>query len=306
MTQAINRYKIEQKESLTSLTRLLGINRQVYYRSIKINSNTRKLIEKVLAMVREVRLQMPRIGTRKLFYLLLDKLKPLKVGRDRLFSILKANNLLIRPKRSYHITTDSHHRFKKHKNLIENTTPNRPEQIWVSDITYIGNRKNPMYLSLVTDAYSKKIVGYNVSNTLETKASLEALKMAIKSRIYKAESLIHHSDRGLQYCSGDYQKILTKNAITCSMTESYDPYANATAERVNGILKQEFIGYDRNISISMMNELVKNSIKVYNQIRPHYSCQFKTPQIMHQQRQIKIKTYKKKNPVESSQLDSVN
>jgi putative transposase len=306
LTQAINRYKIEQKESLSSLTRLLGINRQVYYRSIKININTRKLIEKVLAMVREVRLQMPRIGTRKLFYLLLDKLKPLKVGRDRLFSILKANNLLISPKRSYHITTDSNHHFKKHKNLIENSTPNRPEQIWVSDITYIGNRKNPMYLSLVTDAYSKKIVGYNVSNTLETKASLEALKMAIKGRIYKAESLIHHSDRGLQYCSRDYQKLLIKNAITCSMTESYDPYANAIAERVNGILKQEFIGYDRNINISMMSELVKNSVKIYNQVRPHYSCHFKTPQIMHMQSQIKIKTYKKENPVGSSQLDSLN
>lgn len=257
-------------------------------------------------MVRDIRLKMPRIGTRKLFYLLLDKLKPLKVGRDRLFSILKANNLLIRPKRSYHITTDSHHRFKKHKNLIENVTPNRPEQIWVSDITYIGNRKNPMYLSLVTDAYSKKIVGYNVSNTLETKASIQAIKMAIKTRSYKAESLIHHSDRGFQYCSGDYQKILNKNSITSSMTESYDPYANAIAERVNGILKQEFIGYDRNIDLNKMSELVKNSINIYNQIRPHYSCHFKTPQIMHQQSQIKIRTYKKENPIENSQLDSVN
>ncbi len=256
-------------------------------------------------MVREVRLQMPRIGTRKLFYLLLGKLKPLKVGRDRLFSILKANNMLIKPKRSYYITTDSHHRFKKHKNLIENMTPNRPEQIWVSDITYIGNRKNPMYLSLVTDAYSKKIVGYNVSNTLETKASLEALKMAIKTKSSSAESLIHHSDRGLQYCSGDYQKTLIKNSIICSMTENYDPYANAIAERVNGILKQEFIGYDRNINLSMMNELVKNSIKIYNLIRPHYSCHYKTPQMMHQQRQMKIRTYKKENPIEDSQLDSV-
>ncbi|WP_460473942.1 DDE-type integrase/transposase/recombinase [Emticicia fontis] len=116
-------------------------------------------------------------------------MKPLKVGRDRLFSILKANNLLIKPKRSYHITTDSHHRLKKHKNLIENVTPDRPEQIWVSDITYIGNRTNPMYLSLVTDAYSKKIVGYHVANTLETKAFIEALKMAIKNRTYRKVSL---------------------------------------------------------------------------------------------------------------------
>ena len=257
-------------------------------------------------MVQDIRLQMPRIGTRKLFYLLLDKLKPLKVGRDRLFSILKANNLLIKPKRSYHITTDSHHRFKKHKNLIENVTPNRPEQIWVSDITYIGNRTNPMYLSLVTDAYSKKIVGYNVSNTLETKASVEALKMAIKNRNYKRVSLTHHSDRGLQYCSTDYQKVLTKNSITCSMTESYDPYANAIAERVNGILKQEFIGYDRNIDMKMMRKLVENSIRIYNQIRPHYSCGYKTPQLMHQQCQLKIRLYKKRNPINHNKLNSLN
>jgi putative transposase len=257
-------------------------------------------------MVREIRLQMPRVGTRKLFFLLLAKLKPLKVGRDRLFSILRANNLLIKPQRRYHITTESHHRFKKHKNLIENMIPDRPEQVWVSDITYIGNRKNPMYLSLVTDAYSKTIVGYNVSNTLETKASVEALKMAIKNRCYKAETLIHHSDRGFQYCSGDYQEILNKNSIACSMTESYDPYANAIAERVNGILKQEFIGYDNNSDIRMMSELIKNSIKIYNHIRPHYSCHLNTPEFMHHQRHIKIRTYKKKNPIENVQLDSVN
>lgn len=264
------------------------------------------MIDKVLDMVRDIRLKMPRIGTRKLFYLLLDKLKPLKVGRDRLFSILKANNLLIKPKRSYQITTDSLHRFKKHKNLIENVTPSRPEQIWVSDITYIGTRTNPMYLSLVTDAYSKKIVGYNVANTLETKASIEALKMAIKNRSYRRASLTHHSDRGFQYCSADYQEILTKNSITCSMTETYDPYANAIAERVNGILKQEFIGYDKNIGLKMMSQLVENSINIYNQIRPHYSCHYKTPQTMHQQCQVKIRTYKKEKPIENSQSALIN
>ncbi len=257
-------------------------------------------------MVRDIRLQMPRIGTRKLFYLLLDKLKPLKVGRDKLFSILRANNLLIKPKRSYHITTDSDHRFKKHKNLIENVTPNRPEQIWVCDITYIGNRANPMYLSLVTDAYSKKIVGYQVANTLETKASVEALKMAIKNRSYRKASLTHHSDRGFQYCSADYQKILNKNSITCSMTESYDPYANAIAERVNGILKQEFIGYDRNIDLKTMSQLVENSVNIYNQIRPHYSCGYKTPQQMHQQCEVKIRNYKKKSPIDYTQLSPLN
>ena len=260
----------------------------------------------MLELVRDIRLQMPRIGTRKLFYLLLDELKPMRVGRDKLFSILRANNLLIKPKRSYHVTTNSHHRFKKHKNLIENILPHRPEQVWVSDITYIGNRKNPMYLALVTDAYSKKIVGYNVSNSLDSSGSIKALKMAIKARRYKSEELIHHSDRGLQYCSTTYQKILAKNTIMCSMTESYDPYANAVAERVNGILKQEFIGQQKNIKIQTMAGLISNSIDIYNQKRPHYSCYMKTPDFMHQQNQIEIRTYKRTNPDEHSHLDSIN
>jgi putative transposase len=238
---------------------------------------------------------MPKIGTRKLYHMLLNNLKNIGVGRDMLFRILKANHMLIEPKRSYHITTNSHHRFKKHKNLIEEIIPSEPEQIWVSDITYIGHRANPMYLALVTDAYSKKIVGYDVSNSLNTEGSLRAMKMANKSRFYKDNILIHHSDRGLQYCSNEYQKLLLKSKIKCSMTETYDPYANAIAERINGILKQEFIGENRNLEIKIMKQLIKNSVDIYNDIRPHYSCHMKTPKEMHKQKRIKIKTYKTKN-----------
>jgi putative transposase len=248
---------------------------------------------KVVEMVQELRLIMPRIGTRKLYYILEERLKELKVGRDMLFRILKANHLLIKTKRHYHITTNSHHRFRKHKNLIIDQVPTRPEQIWVSDITYVGTRLNPMYLSLVTDAYSKKIVGYDLSNSLAVESAATALKNAIKSRQYKDEPLIHHSDRGLQYCSDQYQHVLHKSKLTCSMTESYDPYANAVAERVNGILKAEFIGYNRKIKIKVMRELVHNSITIYNEIRPHYSAYYKTPNQMHKQSEIKIKTYKK-------------
>ena len=142
---------------------------------------------------------MPKIGGRKLFHMLSNQLKEIGVGRDMLFRILRANHMLITPKKSYHITTNSHHRFRKHKNLIENIQIVEPEQIWVSDITYIGNRKNPMYLSLVTDAYSKMVVGYDVSNSLNTEGSLRALKMATKSRVYKENILINHSDKGLKY-----------------------------------------------------------------------------------------------------------
>ena len=195
----------------------------------------------MIELVKQQRLLMPKIGTRKLYYLLENELRLLKVGRDKLFKILKANQLLIKPKRKYHITTNSHHRFRKHKNQIKELEFTRPEQTWVSDITYIGNRKNPSYLALITDAYSKKIVGYNVSDSLNVRGSLSALEMALKNRKYRNEPMIHHSDRGLQYCSNEYQKILVKNDILLSMTEQDDPYENAIAEKINGILKNEFI-----------------------------------------------------------------
>jgi len=251
-------------------------------------------------MVSQVRQKMPRIGTRKLHYLLKEQLKELKVGRDKLFSILKANQMIIYPKRSYHVTTNSHHRFYKHKNLISEMLPTRPEQIWVSDITYIGGRNNHTYLALVTDAYSKKIVGYNVSNSLSAQGSIKALQMAIKQRIYRDEPLIHHSDRGIQYCCDQYQGVIDKNKLKCSMTETYDPYANAVAERINGILKDEFGLEKYNLSIENMDLLIKESIDIYNNLRPHYSCYMHTPEEMHKQRKIKIRTYKTKKSFQAS------
>lgn len=240
-------------------------------------------------------MKMPRIGTRKLYHMLKESLEPLSVGRDKLFRILKANHLLIRPKRSYHITTDSHHRFRRHKDLTIDMEASRPEELWVSDITYLGNRKAPCYLALVTDAYSKKIVGYDVSDSLAMEGSIRALKMAISKRMYKKEVLIHHSDRGLQYCCDEYQQTLSGNSIRCSMTESYDPYRNAVAERVNGILKQEFILLREGIDIHEMKKIVSESVNTYNSIRPHHACFMNTPEYMHRQSKIKIRTYKRKN-----------
>jgi transposase InsO family protein len=131
----------------------------------------------------------------------------------------RANHMLIQPKRSYHITTDSHHRFRKHKNIVSNIEIDKPEQVWVSDITYVGTRDNPSYLALVTDAYSKRIMGYDVSNSLTMEGSLSALKMALANGRYGNQPLIHHSDRGFQYCSNDYQALLDENNIKASMTE---------------------------------------------------------------------------------------
>jgi len=238
---------------------------------------------------------MPRLGTKKLYYLIEPQLKTLGVGRDKLFAILKANHMLIKPRKTYHITTNSHHRFRKHKNLIVNLDIHRPEQVWVSDITYVGTREKPLYLSLVTDAYSKKIMGYNVSKSLHLEGALLALKQALRNRKYADKQLIHHSDRGLQYCSDEYQRILNKRNLKCSMTESYDPYANAIAERINGILKHEFIQMVKVDSFEIMDSLVKESINIYNTQRPHLSCQMNTPTQMHQQNKLKRKTYKKLN-----------
>ena len=304
LTRTIDHYREETKETLVSACRLFGVNRQVYYRRKKSAQKSRETAKIVVSLVREVRQQMPRIGTRKLYYLLEDQLRDLGIGRDKLFAILGANHMLIKPARSYRITTDSHHRYRKHKNLIAQITPSRPEQVWASDITYLGSHGNHQYLALVTDTYSKKIVGYDVSSSLSAEGAIRALKMGLKQRTYLNQELIHHSDRGHQYCCDDYQNILKRKMLKCSMTESYDPYANAVAERVNGILKQEFLLDKYNVKLSLMKQLVSNSIQIYNQQRPHHSCFMNTPEQMHRQAQIKIRTYKKDNRIRAN-LDAV-
>ncbi len=202
--------------------------------------------------------------------------------------------MLIIPKKSYHVTTDSHHRFRKHKNSVSEIEFRRPEQVWVSDITYTGNRKNPSYLALITDAYSKKIMGYDVSSSLEVGGSVRALEMALEKRSYENQPLIHHSDRGLQYCSNEYQQILNENTITTSMTEKYDPYENAIAERVNGILKQEFAiaAYDTGLTTKKL--MIREAVNLYNSLRPHLSNHMLTPNMMHKQQKLKRKQYKSK------------
>ena len=274
---------------------MFGINRQIYYRSTKRSRTSKNKAEQVVELVENIRMKMPKIGGRKLYFMLNEPLKTLKIGRDKFFNILKANHLLITPKRSYHITTNSHHRFRKHKNLVLDYQITKPNQVWVADITYIGNRKNPSYLSLITDAYSKKIVGHYVAENLTTEGSLLALKKAINTTELKELSLIHHSDRGLQYCSDEYQKILEKNNISCSMTKNSDPYENAVAERINGILKQEFNIDKFDVETKIKRKIVEESIEIYNELRPHFSNHYLTPNQMHKQEKLKIKTYKNKN-----------
>ena len=218
----------------------------------------------------QIRLQMPRLGTRKLYHLLQEQLQ---VGRDKLFTILRERGLLIKPRKSYHKTTDSKHWMKKHKNLVEGLKIERPEQVWAADITYIPTRQGHSYLSLVTDAYSKKIMGYHLSEDLRAEGPLQALKMAVGQNRYQF-NLIHHSDRGLPYCSEEYQQLLTAAQIRPSMTQKYAPYQNAVAERVNGILKDEFAlerGFAHHLEAVAV---IRESVDIYNTRRPHLSCHF--------------------------------
>jgi transposase InsO family protein len=203
----------------------------------------------------------------------------IKMGRDSLFSYLRSHGLLVKPLKNYTKTTFSHHRFKKHPNLLANLVVTRPEEVFVSDITYVKSDEGVHYLSLVTDAYTRRIMGHHLSHDMKADSVVKALKIAVKNRRGK-EKLIHHSDRGSQYCSDLYQKELRKNAILPSTTDGYDCYQNALAERINGILKQEFLLY-RCKTFSDLKVLVDQSINIYNQFRPHLSLEMKTPNQVH-------------------------
>jgi len=260
---------------------LLGISRQAVYQGIKRKEKRAKVLSQIKPLVLAIRREMPRIGTRKLYYLLkedFDRLQ-IKIGRDALFVYLKTERLLVKPKKNYIKTTHSKHWLRKHPNLLKSIVPKRPEHVYVSDITYIKSRDKTHYLSLVTDAYSRKIVGYKLSDDMGAENVVQAFNMAVKNRS-GYEELIHHSDRGLQYCSATYQNALLKNKVKPSMTDGYDCYQNALAERVNGILKQEFLIHKCN-NAKELKQLIKESIITYNNKRPHLSLNMKTPNFVH-------------------------
>lgn len=270
--------------NLSCACRLFGISRQAIYKPEKVSKERAIVLSQVKAMVRIQRMEMPRIGTRKLYYLLGKRFdeQGIRIGRDRLFDFLRNEHMLIKPRKSYTKTTWSKHWLHKHPNLVKDIMLTAPEQLWVSDITYIKTRQQNCYLSLVTDAYSRKIMGYYLSDDLKADSVAKALKMAVADRVY-SHDLIHHSDRGLQYCSEPYQQILSSNRIRCSMTDGYDCYQNALAERVNGILKEEFLFPLAN-NMEQLNIMVEQSIRIYNNKRPHLSLNMKTPGQVHKQK----------------------
>ena len=281
--------------NITAVCCQLGYSKQAYYKAKKARESGRCHRAEVLERVLSIRRQMPRLGVRKLYHLLEPSFQKEKIpiGRDRLFKWLRESNLLVSRKKRYVKTTDSRHWMRRYPNLIEGVIPDHPEQHWVADITYITTRQGFSFLHLLTDAYSKKIMGYELCNDLLASSTLKALQMALTNRQYNS-LITHHSDRGLQYSSMTYLEQLKLAGIQVSMTQDGSPYDNAVAERINGILKDEF-GLDGVFDdFEQLKKQTRQSIENYNVKRPHLSCSFLTPQQMHNQKAIKVKTWRKK------------
>ena len=263
---------------------LFGRSRQAYYQRKNYNYKEVFKSEILRQVVEKERKLMPRLGGRKLLIKVKEILpNELQIGRDSFFRFLGDNNLLVRRKRYRAITTNSNHWYRKYPNLIKGFTPVRAHQLWVSDITYIVTEEGFVYLNLITDVFSRKIIGCSVGETLEAKYTVQALKMALKQLPKGLENVYHHSDRGIQYFCVEYIKILKKNRFRISMTESSDPRDNAIAERVNGILKGEWLDLYNFKSIKEAIKRIKVIIKIYNTRRPHMSISMLTPEEAHKQ-----------------------
>lgn len=269
---------------MNALCDLFGKSRQAYYQRSKYIYKEEVKTEILLQMVEKERKLMPRLGGRKLIKRIQPRLpEELYLGRDSFFDFLRDKGLLIRKRRYRARTTYSNHWLHKYPNLIKEFMPEKAHQLWVSDITYIETMEGFGYLSLVTDAYSRKIIGWEVGASLEAKYTVRALQMALSQLPKGTDNIFHHSDRGVQYCCDEYVKLLTKNNFQISMTENGDPRENAIAERVNGILKDEWLNQ---MKLESRNEAIKQLeqiILVYNQDRPHSSLNMETPEYAHNQ-----------------------
>jgi len=275
--------------------KLFGKSRQAFYEQKNNDHDTGLQDALVLKLVAEIRADLPRCGTDKLHFMLQQKFVQhgLKLGRDALYALLGKYGLLIRHRKRKPYTTNSYHHYKKYPNLIREMTLTQAGMLWVSDITYIATANVYAYLSIITDAYSHKIVGYKLHKTLHAQGAVDALVMA-NNDAKKTGKLIHHSDRGIQYCCHDYVQMIEHCGIRLSMTEKGDPYENAIAERVNGILKYEHGLKETFLNFDTAKTAVDIAVKNYNELRIHDSCNRLTPVAAHEQKGVLKKYWKPK------------
>ena len=281
---------------------MLGYSRQALYKKTRKKEEKFIKVEIVLQQVNHIRSKHKRMGVKKLHIKLESFLKThqVKLGRDALFDLLREFGMLVKPLKRSHHPTDSFHRFYKYPNLIKGWTPAAPNQLWVSDITYIAVKDGFSYLSVITDAFSHKIVGWHLSKSPTAQASLEALRRALKNNRNTGQ-LIHHSDRGSQYCSEQYVSLLKSKGIKISMTEHGDPYENAMAERINGIIKNEYLEKQYSNDGQLWFDVSK-TVGLYNTDRLHMSIEMKTPDYIHQTGIATKNLWKKK----SKQINHIN
>lgn len=296
----------EHDFGIDTLCSLFGRTRQAYYKKDKIDFKQQVNNYLIVTMVKAMREKQKRLGGRKLWKVISKQLPAgQQIGRDTFFDLLRHHGLLVRKRKTRVVTTNSFHWLHKYPNLIRDIVPLRPNHLWVSDITYIKTGVGFVYLFFITDAYSRKIIGWCLSETMEAKNAVKALHMALIQLPVNCKELIHHSDRGIQYCSTKYVKCLQRQGIKISMTENGDPYENAIAERVNGILKTEWL-YDMNLlNYPEAKEAIRSIIEIYNTERPHSSIEMLTPDEAHQMNgQLKRlwKSYRKIRTSEVAQL----
>lgn len=280
----------ERRFSVGQLAGAAGLSRQAYYQAKGRAGQAAQRQQQALDLVRAVRRRHPRLGTRKLYHEQHEALRSLKIGRDGLFALLRREGLLVKKRRRQVKTTDSRHGFRLHKNLLlapetgARYRPRRPNEVFVSDITYIETLAGWRYLALISDAYSRKIVGSDLSGSLSVEGALQALDQALgQLKLTEGKGLIHHSDRGVQYCCFDYVERLDAVGARISMTERGSPYDNAQAERINGILKQEY-GLDGCfVDDAQAQRAVNEAIYLYNEERPHLALGYRKPSQVHAQ-----------------------
>lgn len=284
------RLREERDLSVADTCELLGVTKQAFYQYNRRSYEDAVMEDRTLECIHSIRLDMPRLGGRKLKELLKKEFS-LEVGRDELFDILRRNGLLIKPKSRRTRTTFSDHELRTYPDLRKDWSPSAPNELWVSDITYIWMGDEFYYLFLITDAYSKKIVGWSVADNMRHENAIAALKMALKP-LHKGECPMHHSDKGLQYCAKKYVSMLKRRKMRISMTEGYDPRNNGIAERVNGILKEEFIKH-MNVTKDNIEEVLGKIINTYHTRRPHLSLGMLTPDEVHRGATPGAKLWKK-------------
>jgi putative transposase len=289
---------------LAKLCGWFGLTRQAYYQNSWSGIGISVEEELVLKEVLNIKKNHNAMGVRKIHYMLQSFLleHQIKMGRDALFDLLAAHKLLVKRRKRRIQTTWSQHWLRKYPNLIRDFEPTAPNQLWVSDITYWKISNKNLYITFITDAYSHKIVGYHLADNMEALESRKALEMALHSLNKPLPNLIHHSDRGVQYCSSIYVNRLNEYEIKISMTENGDPLENAIAERVNGIIKEEYLNYHNIGSYKQAQEILKKTVILYNQERPHLSIDNLTPSFLHKSEQPlfpqkRWKNYYKKKPI---------